>query len=131
MNVNITKFDDSSYVGKAENVIKEMKRENFEKGRDTLTTSQLRKLLSMTGTLYDRVQFEGLEKVMDRIAYLRIQFIYQGGRNAAVKEMIDKAEILAILEKVQKNQEKADFIRFCHYMEALVAYFKYYGGRDR
>ncbi|WP_304652002.1 type III-A CRISPR-associated protein Csm2 [uncultured Ligilactobacillus sp.] len=131
MNVNITKFDDSSYVGKAENVIKEMKRENFKKGRDTLTTSQLRKLLSMTGTLYDRVQFEGLEKVMDRIAYLRIQFIYQGGRNAAVKEMIDKAEILAILEKVQKNQEKADFIRFCHYMEALVAYFKYYGGRDR
>lgn len=130
MNVNITKFDDSSYVGKAENVIKEMKRENFKKGRDTLTTSQLRKLLSMTGTLYDRVQFEGLEKVMDRIAYLRIQFIYQGGRNAAVKEMIDKAEILAILEKVQKNQEKADFIRFCHYMEALVAYFKYYGGRD-
>lgn len=131
MNVNITKFDDSSYVGKAENVIKEMKRENFKKGRDTLTTSQLRKLLSMTGTLYDRVQFEGLEKVMDRIAYLRIQFIYQGGRNAAVKEMIDKAEILAILEKMQKNQEKADFIRFCHYMEALVAYFKYYGGRDR
>lgn len=131
MNVNITKFDDSSYVGKAENVIKEMKRENFKKGRDTLTTSQLRKLLSMTGTLYDRVQFEGLEKVMDRIAYLRIQFIYQGGRNAAVKEMIDKAEILEILEKVQKNQEKADFIRFCHYMEALVAYFKYYGGRDR
>lgn len=131
MNVNITKFDDSSYVGKAENVIKEMKRENFKKGRDTLTTSQLRKLLSMTGTLYDRVQFEGLDKVMDRIAYLRIQFIYQGGRNAAVKEMIDKAEILAILEKVQKNQEKADFIRFCHYMEALVAYFKYYGGRDR
>lgn len=130
MNVNITKFDDSSYVGKAENVIKEMKRENFKKGRDTLTTSQLRKLLSMTGTLYDRVQFEGLEKVMDRIAYLRIQFIYQGGRNAAVKEMIDKAEILAILEKVQKNQEKADFIRFCHYMEAIVAYFKYYGGRD-
>lgn len=131
MKINITEFDDSSYVSKAEDVIKEMKREGFKKGRDTLTTSQLRKLLSMTSTLYDRVQFEGLEKVIDRIAYLRIQFIYQGGRNAAVKEMIDKAEILKILEKIQKNQEKADFIRFCHYMEALVAYFKYYGGRDR
>lgn len=136
MNVNITKFDDSSYVAKAENVIKQMRKNNFKtkkygKKYDVLTISQLRKLLSMTGTLYDRVQLEHLDNIMDRIAYLRIQFVYQAGRNAAVKELIDKAEILQILDKVQTEKQKADFIRFCHYMEALVAYFKYYGGRDR
>lgn len=132
---NVTNFDDTLYVDKAEKVIKEMKKYKFEKkvargSKETLTTSQLRKLLSMTSSLYDRVQLEDLDKVMDRIAYLRIQFIYQSGRNAAVKELIEKAEILEILENIQSTKQKKDFIRFCHYMEALVAYFKYYGGKD-
>lgn len=64
---------------------------------------------------------------------MRIQFIYQSGRNQAVKKLVDEAEILDILFAIQneienndEKKEREDIIRFCHYMEALVAYLKYY-----
>lgn len=123
-------FKENSYVNEAEQVILELKKRNFKNDRDVLTTSQLRKLLSLTSALYDEVRTYGMEKAMDRIHYLRIQFVYQSGRNAAVKDLIDSAQILDILSKIEQNQSKEEFIRFCQYMEALVAYFKFYGGQD-
>ena len=38
------------------------------------------------------------------------------------------AEEEEYIKGIQMNREK--FIRFAHYMEALVAYHRYYGGRD-
>lgn len=133
-------FQETTYVDEAEMVIKELKAKNFSVKRnpdnkketpDKLTTSQIRNLLSLTSTLYDEIQTKPMSEVMDRIAYLRVQFIYQSGRNAAVKKLVELADILAILKSIQDKKEKERLVRFCHYMEALVAYFKYYGGEDR
>lgn len=130
-------FQETTYVDEAEMVIKELKAKNFSVKRnprdrncDELTTSQIRNLLSLTSTLYDEIQTKSMSEVMDRIAYLRVQFIYQSGRNAAVKKLVELADILAILKSIQDKKEKERLVRFCHYMEALVAYFKYYGGKD-
>ncbi|WP_415588892.1 type III-A CRISPR-associated protein Csm2 [Liquorilactobacillus ghanensis] len=125
-------FAENSYVQEAENVILEMKSKNFKCGRkqDELTNSQLRNLLSLTSTIYDEVLSQGFESITDRLAYLRIQFVYQSGRNEAVKKLVELADILNILAEVQDKKSKALLIRFCHYMEALVAYFKFYGGKD-
>ncbi len=131
------RFQEATYVDEAEMVIKELEAKNFsvkrtprDRNGDELTTSQIRNLLSLTSTLYDEVQTKPMSDVMDRIAYLRVQFIYQSGRNAAVKKLVELADILNILKSIQEKQEKERLIRFCHYMEALVAYFKYYGGKD-
>ncbi|PAK80123.1 type III-A CRISPR-associated protein Csm2 [Lentilactobacillus parakefiri] len=131
-------FTQDKYVQEAENVIKELKDKNFKcynkvtkkKEKDTLTTNQIRNLLSLTSTIYDETLNQGAQSVTDRLAYLRIQFVYQSGRNAAVKKLVELADILNILSQVQQKKDKQLIIRFCHYMEALVAYFKYYGGKD-
>lgn len=128
-NVKI-KFNQDTYVNEAEQVIKEMRSKNFKIDKDVLTTSQLRKLLSLTSALYDEVRTYGIDLAMDRISYLRIQFVYQSGRNKAVKALVSLSDILTILEEIEQTQNKEKFLRFCRYMEALVAYFKYYGGKD-
>lgn len=128
------KFREDTYVDEAEKVILELKKVGFEvrtRGRsDTLTTSQIRNLLNLTSTLYDEVQRQDITQLQDRLAYLRVQFVYQSGRNQAVKKLIELADILNILKKVQEKKDKELLIRFCRYIEALVAYFKYYGGQD-
>lgn len=127
------KFKKDTYVDEAESVILNLRDVNFKVGRDELTSTQLRNLLAMTSTIYNIVINQGVKAIEERLAYLRIQFIYQSGRNQAVKKLVDEAEILDILFGIQsemedndEKKEREDVIRFCHYMEALVAYLKYY-----
>ena len=123
-------FTDDTYVNEAEAVIQEMKQTNFRESRDTLTMSQLRNLSSLTSNIYDEVQNNDVLQVSDKLAYLRVQFVYQSGRNAAIKKLVELADILGILKTIQAKNDRSTIIRFCRYMEALVAYFKYYGGQD-
>ena len=123
-------FTDDTYVNEAEAVIQEMKQTNFRESRDTLTISQLRNLSSLTSNIYDEVQNNDVSQVSDKLAYLRVQFVYQSGRNAAIKKLVELADILGILKTIQAKNDRSTIIRFCRYMEALVAYFKYYGGQD-
>ncbi|GEM01540.1 CRISPR-associated protein Csm2 [Halolactibacillus halophilus] len=127
-------FKEETYVSEAEEVIKELEKKNFKGGpkkEDVLTTSQLRHLLSLTSVIYTEAQSYDFDQIIDRLAYLRVQFVYQSGRNGGVKKLIELADILTLLKRVQDNKDKKELIRFCRYMEALVAYFKYYGGRDQ
>ena len=131
-------FTDDTYVNEAEAVIQEMKFSYFKVQKDgqrsgqgdTLTMSQIRNLASLTSNIYDEVQNNDVAQVSDKLAYLRVQFVYQSGRNAAVKKLVELADILNILKTMQAKNDRAIIIRFCRYMEALVAYFKYYGGQD-
>ena len=52
-----------------------------------------------------------------------------------MKSFIDASQLLEIVKKIEQktgseSQQKREIIRLCKYMEALVAYFKYYGGED-
>ncbi|PNQ52088.1 type III-A CRISPR-associated protein Csm2 [Ligilactobacillus animalis] len=126
----VIKFKNSTYVDEAKIVISELKKVNFRVSGDTLTTSQLRNLLSFTSSIYDEARNQGIESVLDRIAYLRVQFIYQSGRNAAVRKLVDLTQIDTIIRVIQQNKDEKYLMRLCHYMEALVAFFKYYGGKE-
>ena len=126
----VIKFKNSTYVDEAKIVISELKKVNFRVSGDTLTTSQLRNLLSFTISIYDEARNQGIESVLDRIAYLRVQFIYQSGRNAAVRKLVDLTQIDTIIRVIQQNKDEKYLMRLCHYMEALVAFFKYYGGKE-
>lgn len=116
---------DQTYVDKAEKSIEKLKRDR--NGNFFLTTSKIRRLLSLTSSLYDEVQNRPYEELIDRLAYLRVQYVYQAGRERDVKDFVQKADLLNALKEVN---DKESLIRFCRYMEALVAYFKFYGGRD-
>lgn len=121
---------DDNYVDKAEKTIKNLERDkrNFKnRSSDILTMSKIRNLLSLTSTLFDESKVREYAELKDKIAYLRVQFIYQSGREESVMDMVQKGEILSILKEIN---DRDSLQRFCRYMEALVAYFKFYGGKD-
>ncbi len=121
---------DDNYVDKAENVIKSLnhtKDHRNNKIKFFLTTTKIRNLLNLTSNLFDESKVREYKELADKIAYLRVQFVYQSGRETAVKDLVKKAEILDILKEIN-NKESLQ--RFCRYMEALVAYFRFYGGKD-
>ncbi|UUX33727.1 type III-A CRISPR-associated protein Csm2 [Fundicoccus culcitae] len=125
-------FTDESYVDDAELVILTMKKAyyNFKVSGDELTTNQIRNLLTLTTNIYEDLLSRGPEAVMNKLSYLRVQLVYQSGRNKAVAEFIRLAQLIEKLKIVQKSGNKQDILRYCRYMEALVAYFKYHGGKN-
>lgn len=121
---------DDNYVDKAEKTIKNLvtdKRNFKNRNSDVLSMSKLRNLLSLTSTLFDESKVREYEELKDKIAYLRVQFVYQSGREEAVLDLVQKGEILPILKEINSRESLQ---RFCRYTEALVAYFKFYGGKD-
>lgn len=120
---------DDNYVDKAEKAIKSLNqtKDRNNKIRFFLTTTKIRNLLNLTSNLFDESKVRDYKDLADKIAYLRVQFVYQAGREPSVKDLVRKAEILAALKEIN-NKESLQ--RFCRYMEALVAYFRFYGGED-
>ena len=127
---NIIKKDDiygEEYVDAAEKVIK-----TLTGNKEKLTTTKIRNLMAMTAEIYNEAM-ESDESLSgdtkSRIEYLRMRMVYEAGRDNAVKALVFAAKLLDGLKEVKGN--KKNFIRFYHYMEALVAYFKFYGGKDQ
>ncbi|MDD3185227.1 MAG: type III-A CRISPR-associated protein Csm2 [Anaerostipes sp.] len=127
----MVKLDSLNYVETAEKVIFALK-ENSRKGQLELTTSQIRNILAMVSEIYNEVIHEEgnvlTQKSMERIQYLKLHIIYSAGREVKVKKFVQKAELIKIIESVKDNKDR--FLIFCKYMEALVAYHRYYGGND-
>ena len=59
---------------------------------------------------------------------MRIRTAYEAGRDPATKVFVEKAHLLQYLKGIGTGRE--DLIAFAHYMEALVAYHRYYGGKE-
>ena len=127
-------INEENYVGKAEKVIKELNIEVDNRGRQIglVTTSKLRNLLAMTADIYNEVlanKDEELPKdITGRIQYLKIRFVYEAGRDNQVKRLVNKAELIQIIDQIAGK--RSNYILFSRYMEALVAFRKFYGGRD-
>lgn len=119
------------YVDRAEKAIKKLIVVN-KKGDEiiNLTTSKIRNILSLVSDLYNdaqRYRSEELsEDLYNRVQYLKMRMAYEAGRENTVKEFLKKAELFEEIDKIGKS--KKALIEFCHYMEALVAYHRFYGG---
>lgn len=127
----------SNYVDEAEKVIQSLKSKKNPKNEKVIpmvTTSKIRNLLAMTADIYNEalnVPGNRLpERLNDRIEYLRVRFVYEVGKDSdgKVKNFVTEAKILDILREIKG--EKANFILFNHYMEALVAFHRFYDGKD-
>lgn len=121
------------YVDKADLVIhtldSDKKQLNNGKIKFKLTSTQIRNLAALTSNLFDESKTKNdIEELREKISYLRIQFVYQSGREPAVEDFVKKAGLLEALTEIQ---DIPSLQRFCRYMEALIAYFKFNGGRDQ
>lgn len=118
---------EENYVGKAESVITALI------GRkELLTTSKIRKLLAILSEIYTDARHDGKKELSDeiksRIQYFKMRFVYEAGREKTVKAFWEAAQIERQIDKI--GNSKKELILFCHYMEALVAYRKFLGGKD-
>lgn len=129
--MRINKLD---YVEKAEHVIQSLLRENPRTGekKPTLTTSKIRNILSMVSQIYNDVVHSKEDKIdvemQSRVQYLKMRIAYEAGRNRDVKDFVKQAYLLEILSEIGDSKE--NLILFCNYVEALVAYHRFYGGND-
>ena len=97
-----------------------------------ITTTKIRNLLSLITDCYqmenrrweDTIASESVTALMN----LRVRLAYEYGRDYATKDFIIQTKLLEYLSGIQNRREA--FIRFFHYVEALVAYHRYLGGRE-
>jgi CRISPR-associated protein, csm2 family len=121
-----------NYLEKAEKVIDILSKD--KKTGKTLyapkiTTTKLRKILSMVSEIYSdasRMREEKLDSEMkSRLKYLKLHIVYEEGREPVVKEFVEESKLIGALDEVEDS--KSNLIVFCHYVEALVAYRKFKG----
>lgn len=124
-------INEGNYSDVAQNVIKTLSQPNKYGRINIISTSQLRNILAMSADIYNQVvplEKDLTDEINSRIEYLRIRCFYEAGRERLVKDFMKCSKIPEILREI--NGEKKNFILFNHYLEALVAFRKYYGGKD-
>lgn len=132
-------------IVKAENNIKALIRVDKFKGNVLdLKTNQIRKFLSAVNSVSNKVAVfkaknpnaKELDKaIANEVRYLQVMLVYQIGREKAnsryegpIEKFAKETELLTTIKSIGNSIEA--FEEFARYMEALVAYHKFYGGRD-
>lgn len=129
------RINEKNYVDRAEHAILDLVKETEQDRRvkGIVTTSKIRNLLAMTADIYNQVLEQSREKldeeVIGRIEYLRVRVMYECGREPQVRRFVEKAELIEILKEI--GGSKKNYLLFSRYMEALVAFHKYHGGKDQ
>ena len=137
-------LEKTNYVDKAEDVVSELVRD--KEGKLLLTTTKIRSLLSLVSTIYNEVLHYLSDKlnedIVERLKYLKMRFAYEAGREDnnkkekkngkkienPIRNLIRVAEIFETIEWIGDDKQRC--ILFCKYMESIVAYHKFYGGKD-
>lgn len=132
-------INENNYADEAEKVIIQLKNKtNPKTGKSVpmVTTSKIRSILAMTSDIYNEVIMQQDDKLSDdlvgRIEYLRIRVVYEVGRDEdrdkPVKSFVMQSKILEILKEIKGSRK--NYILFNRYMESLVAFHKFYGGKE-
>ena len=104
----------------------------LSEGKNSISTSKIRNLLSLVTEVYNVENLRtGDELCADSIAkvnLMRVRVAYEMGRDNKVKAFAENAKLMEYLKGISKDRK--DLIRFAHYMEALVAFHKYFGGKE-
>lgn len=129
-------FENFDVVTEAEKAIKELQYKDRYNKID-VTTSQIRKFLTAVNVVRNKVDLykaknkgaEALSKELTaEIKFLKVNLLYQAGRTAAVKQFMKVSKLDIIIDGI--GDSLARFVKFTKYVEALVAYHKFLGGRD-
>ncbi|MCC8090876.1 MAG: type III-A CRISPR-associated protein Csm2 [Oscillospiraceae bacterium] len=119
----------ADYVDAAEKVIQKV----IQADVGLITTSKLRNLLSLFVDVYNTENLLTGDELqpasVNALTMARIRMLYEAGRDRVkVKKFIEAADLLPYLKDIGKSRTK--MINYYHYLEALVAYHKYYEGRE-
>lgn len=114
------------YIEQAEDIL--LKGEWFRK----ITTSKIRRLFSL---LIDSYNLESIHtdntlkpETVRQLHLAQIRMLYEAGRDKNVKAFLESTKLVHYLKAIKDDHDA--FINYFHYMEALVAYHKYFGGKE-
>jgi len=124
-------------AAEAEGVIQKLKRDNRDNIQ--LTKSQIRKFLVAVNALTNKINMYRTrteqaavlsQALAAEVKYLKVKLAYQSAKDnsGSVKDFVEKARLKDCLDKIGTDLRRYE--DFAHYIEALVAYHKFYGGRD-
>lgn len=146
------KLDSEKYVDFAESVVLYLNGENWSSRFDCcngvyklkekssisnlqnfeLTTTKIRNLLSLLNSIYQMISDEQKESLSDdvkgKIQYFKMRCAYEAGRDDAVLDFVKKSNVMKYIDNIKNS--KSEFVLFYHYVEALVAYHRFYGGKN-
>lgn len=140
MQIKGQQFDFESFdvVTEAEKAIEGLKyKDKNNRDRIDVTTSQIRKFLTAVNVVRNKVDLykaknkgaEALSKELTaEIKFLKVNLLYQAGRTVAVKQFMTISKLDVIIDSI--GDSLARFVKFTKYVEVLVAYHKFLGGRD-
>lgn len=116
----------TNFANFAEKVIQE-----HNKSYDKISTTQLRGLFSLLTEVREiiRVRQEKQlnENLISRVQYIKMRFVYAAGRGEkGVSAFMKQSALIECLDSIQDSVKQFELV--CKYMEALVAYHKYYIG---
>lgn len=115
------------YVDEAERIMRSLMSQPQK-----VTTSKIRNLLSLVTDIYNTENIRTEEKLLPesivKLNLMRVRVAYECGRDDTVKSFVAQTNLLEYLKGI--STDRADLIRFAHYMEALVAFHRYFGGKE-
>lgn len=92
----------------------------------------MRSLMSLVTDIYNTENIRTEEKLLPesivKLNLMRVRVAYECGRDDTVKSFVAQTNLLEYLKGI--STDRADLIRFAHYMEALVAFHRYFGGKE-
>ena len=129
----------SDKVDLADKVMKKLSTATDKWGKPSMvTTSQLRRFLTAVNTVTGKVeQYQNetgtLEKLSTDLAaqvkFLKVKLAYQVGRQGkVVADFAKEADLMAAIDSIGSDAKKYE--EFARYVEALVAFHKFYGVTD-
>ena len=117
-------LNEGNYADQANRIMGERER-RFPR----LTTSKLRGIYGYIMNVYTRIDApEEFERYCSEVQYLKVRMAYESGRDRDVKAFVETSHLLQALDYVKDYDQ---FKLYCRYAESLVAYFKFYGGKDK
>lgn len=128
----------ADYVDQAERVMRELHDKEVKNTKYKMVTkAQIRKFLTAVNSVTGEVEQYRLlqqgtklpEDLRMQVKFLKVKLAYQIGRmGTPVKDFNDKAELMDWIDGIGDSVEK--YQKFARYVEALVAFHKFYGGKD-
>ena len=132
----LTETDD--IAGKAEKIILGLKNDRLLGGTNGLTTNQIRKFLTAVNTLTNKITLyrhqqeqtrELSEDLAKEVRFLKVKLAYQVARgNKGVKRFAEDTQLKEDIDTV--GTDLKEYMAFAQFIEALVAYHKFYGEKE-
>lgn len=128
----------ADYVDQAERVMRELHDKEVKNTKYKMVTkAQIRKFLTAVNAVTGEVEQYRLsqketklsENLRMQVKFLKVKLAYQIGRmGTPVKDFNEEAKLMDWIDGIGDSVEK--YQKFASYVEALVAFHKFYGGKD-